>query len=75
MNMLDYAILASFILMMIFSFIIYKINKNDISSLKNWSIGFLVLSILIFIVLVYLKYQMMTLGGGVLGKLEQVGAI
>ena len=69
MDMLNTTILASFILILIFSFIIYKINNNQISSLKNWSIGFLVVSILLFIVSVYLKYQKTTLSGGTLGMI------
>lgn len=55
--LLNSYILVSLVLISIFSFIIHKINKNDISSLKNWSIGFLVLSILMFIFLAYIKYN------------------
>ena len=47
----------------------FLVRSISHSQIKNFSF------VLIFIVLVYLKYQMMTLGGGVLGKLEQVGAI
>jgi hypothetical protein len=59
--MLNSYILISLLLIFIFSFIIHKINKNDVSSLKKWSIGFLVLYILIFIVLVYIKYNTIAL--------------